>query len=67
MRSYGFREISFRKIGKGMHNPAATGDKGRVPVSSEVSQAGSASLDGSDDTGGWILRWTKSFGEAAPV
>lgn len=50
-----------------MHNPAATGDKGRVPVSSEVSQAGSASLDGSDDTGGWILRWTKSFGEAAPV
>lgn len=43
------------------HNTAATGDKGRVPVSIKVSRAGSSPLIASDDAGGWILRRASSF------
>jgi hypothetical protein len=49
------------------HNTAATGDKGRVPVLVEVSRAGSSSLAGSDDAGGWILRRAESFSGVASV
>jgi len=61
MRNYGFREISFRKLRGGMHNPAATADKGRVPLSIEVSRAGSTPLAGSAYAGEWILWRAESF------
>jgi hypothetical protein len=38
-----------------------------VLVAIEDSRAGSTSLAGSDDAGGWILRRTKSFSGATPV
>jgi hypothetical protein len=45
-----------------MHNPAATVDKGRVPLSIEVSRAGSTPLAGSAHAGEWILWRAESFG-----
>jgi hypothetical protein len=50
-----------------MHNTAATGDKGRVPVLVEIIETMTSSLVESDDSGGWILRQTESYSEATSI
>ena len=55
------------KLEREMHNTAATGDKGRVPVSVEVIEAGSSPLVENAHASVWILRRAESFSGTVPI